>query len=584
MPKAMKGKRTMKKQKKKHFGKLYIILLCLVVLVASIYIRSTRSEYTTAGTGKGTANVALWNVKFAGGDQVYADTFSIAFTPEDNPDVIPGKIAPGMSADGTGYIKLTGTETSVYFTIEIGDLDTALSGAGLTEDQISALDFTVSAITASNVNNSVSIGPNGDGTYSGTVPLPNGEPMGDDDTITFVVTITWNDDGNSGVSDTLIGTTISQISLPVTVTVMQQYVDTSNNTLMAGANDTNVFGYTSLQRSQIAKINFAATNIIPAGNTALGDVGLVKDGTIMAWYTTDTTNPALYDLTIGSSGGVKANANSAALFANYTNLTDINFTNFDTSNVTTMQSMFYGASSLTSLDVSSFDTSNVINMQSIFYGTSGLTSLDVSNFNTANVTNMQSMFNGASSLTSLDVSSFDTSNVRTMNQMFRGTTKLESLDLSNFNTSNVEDISLMFYIASSLTSLDVSSFNTSNVTTMSNMFYGDSSLTTLDVRNFNTSNVTTMQSMFQGVSGLASLDLSSFDTANVTTMIKMFYETSSLNSLDFRNAVFTNVSTSTDMFTGTNSTITVYLKNASAQSWIQSAPGFPTATGNAIIP
>ena len=60
--------------------------------------------------------------------------------------------------------------------------------------------------------------------------------------------------------------------------------------------------------------------------------------------------------------------------------------------------MFCDCLSLTSLDLSNFDTSNVKYMASMFEGCKSLTTLDLSNFNTSNVKNMASMFEGCKSL------------------------------------------------------------------------------------------------------------------------------------------------------------------------------------------
>ena len=193
--------------------------------------------------------------------------------------------------------------------------------------------------------------------------------------------------------------------------------------------------------------------------------------------------------------------------------------------------MFKGFSKLTNLNLSNFDTSNVTDMNSMFSGCNKLTSLDVSHFDTSNVTDMNSMFNGCNSLTSLGISNFDTSNVKGMFSIFAGCSSLTSLNLSNFNTGNVTSMSAMFYRCSSLTSLDVSNFNTSNVTDMSNMFRSCSKLRSLDVSNFNTSKVTNMRYMFNICSSLTSLDVSNFNTSNVTNMYCMFYYCSSLTTI-----------------------------------------------------
>ena len=67
-------------------------------------------------------------------------------------------------------------------------------------------------------------------------------------------------------------------------------------------------------------------------------------------------------------------------FDNKSNLKSIKKMQIDTSNVTSMSSMFSGCSALTSLDLSNFDTSNVINTTYMFYNCSSLTSLDLSNW------------------------------------------------------------------------------------------------------------------------------------------------------------------------------------------------------------
>ncbi|KAB5920717.1 BspA family leucine-rich repeat surface protein [Bifidobacterium adolescentis] len=77
------------------------------------------------------------------------------------------------------------------------------------------------------------------------------------------------------------------------------------------------------------------------------------------------------------SGKVVAPENANLLFTgsiskgNLMNVTEIEgLSQLDTSNVTAMQSMFYGLSSVTSLDVSGFDTSNVTTMKNMFVDTS----------------------------------------------------------------------------------------------------------------------------------------------------------------------------------------------------------------------
>ena len=195
--------------------------------------------------------------------------------------------------------------------------------------------------------------------------------------------------------------------------------------------------------------------------------------------------------------------------------------------------MFSGCAELTSLDVSHFDTSQVTNMGSMFEKCTELTSLDVSNFNTTSVTTMNYMFNECASLTSLDVSNFNTTSVMYMRYMFNRCYKLTSLNLSHFNTSKVTDMSYMFQDCRSLTSLDVSKFNTTSVTNMKWMLSGLYTLSSLDVSNFNTTSVTDMGYMFYEDYALTSLDVSNFDTSSVTNMGSMFLYCTKLKNIIF---------------------------------------------------
>ena len=198
---------------------------------------------------------------------------------------------------------------------------------------------------------------------------------------------------------------------------------------------------------------------------------------------------------------------TACWFYSCNKLTDVDFTNLDTSAVTNMAYMFCYCSALTSLDVSSFDTSAVTDMRWMFGGCRSLISLDVSSFDTKAVTSMFAMFEDCSALTSLDVSSFDTSAVTNMFAMFNGCSSLTSLDVSSFDTSAVTNMAYMFCYCSALTSLDVSSFDTSAVTDMRWMFNGCSSLTSLDLSSFNTKAVTNMGYMFGNRSAIETLTL-----------------------------------------------------------------------------
>jgi uncharacterized repeat protein (TIGR02543 family) len=152
-----------------------------------------------------------------------------------------------------------------------------------------------------------------------------------------------------------------------------------------------------------------------------------SEGTEVYYYVPDGYTPVM-------------NEDSSAMFLFCTELTSLDVTGFDTSNVTNMAGMFYGCSGLTSLDLSKFDTGNVTNMSAMFMGCSGLISLDVSKFVTSSVTGMSYMFSGCEGLTSLDLSKFDTSNVTDMKKMFSGCKELMTIYATDkFVTTSVNN-------------------------------------------------------------------------------------------------------------------------------------------------
>ena len=80
------------------------------------------------------------------------------------------------------------------------------------------------------------------------------------------------------------------------------------------------------------------------------------------------------------------------MFYECSSLEEINFNNFDTSKVNSMEAMFRGLSNLKSIDLSNFITSQVKNMYAMFYGCTSLEYLDISNFNTSQVTSSGIIF------------------------------------------------------------------------------------------------------------------------------------------------------------------------------------------------
>ena len=98
-----------------------------------------------------------------------------------------------------------------------------------------------------------------------------------------------------------------------------------------------------------------------------------------------------------------------------------------------LSGMFRGCSSLVTADLSNLDTSELSSMDTMFSACTSLLLVDLSGFNTSNVSMMGGMFSGCSSLVAVDLSSFDTQGAFKMQGMFSGCTSLVKVSLgTNF--------------------------------------------------------------------------------------------------------------------------------------------------------
>ena len=315
----------------------------------------------------------------------------------------------------------------------------------------------------------------------------------------------------------------------------------------------------------------------------------------------------------------------------------------NTSEVTTMIRMFANCSELTSLDVSNFNTDKVEYMAGMFNSCEKITSLDLCSFNTSNVTNMLEMFNGCSSLETIYVSdgwsttalsedylmfmdcnslvggegtAYDANHVnasyahidggadnpgyltdpyapkayavyteddRTLSFYYdhlRDTRPGTTFDLNTgYNkpdwqtdaicenvTKVVFDPSFAdarptttfswFHVMRELESITgLRYLNTSEVTNMEEMFCYCLKLTSLDLSHFNTAKVTKMYGMFDGCSGLTTLDLSGFNPPRMAETSSMFAYCTNLRTIYGRNWDTSIVSNSHNMFYRCNSLV-----------------------------
>ena len=227
-------------------------------------------------------------------------------------------------------------------------------------------------------------------------------------------------------------------------------------------------------------------------------------------------------------------------------LTEPAFFDEISSNITTMNSMFYN--SKFNQDISSWDTSNVIDMTLMF--AKSQFDQPLNSWNTSNVMYMTEMFSDSQFNKSLNL--WDTSNVQYMPWMFYNS-KFNQ-DISSWDTSNVIDMSAM--LSDSIFNQPLNSWNVSNVTNMELMF--QASVFNQDISSWDVSNVEDMFGMF-GHSDF-NQPLNSWNVSSVTNMKYMFEHSFNFNQpLDLWDV--SNVQSMREMFRDS------YSFNQNISSW-----------------
>lgn len=117
---------------------------------------------------------------------------------------------------------------------------------------------------------------------------------------------------------------------------------------------------------------------------------------------------------------------------------------------------FDGLSNLSSIDVSELNISNIKDLSYYFRGCSSLYSLNIEYWDTKEVRNFSGMFTGCSSLPELRLYFWDTRKVITMANMFAGCINLKDLRLNGWNTQSVNIMANMFAGCSAITHLYLS--------------------------------------------------------------------------------------------------------------------------------
>ena len=110
----------------------------------------------------------------------------------------------------------------------------------------------------------------------------------------------------------------------------------------------------------------------------------------------------------------------------------VNLFNQDTTNLTTMDGMFYGCGNLETVKFGAdFDTSNVVDLNDMFRYCNNLKEVDLQYLNTSNITDMSYLFNYCYNIKEIDLSNFDFSKVVNMQAMFANATSLTDIKIKD---------------------------------------------------------------------------------------------------------------------------------------------------------
>ena len=201
----------MAKNERKTRTKRAIFVVIALLLVAYL-ISSTYARYSTVGKANGKVDIAKWAVVMTADDgtTLNSTTKDITFTVQSNTEVVPGKIAPAVTAKAEIELDLTGTEVSVDFTPTIGayTLSTLPSADKIT---------LTSAVEGGTVGSSNYIPLVGNSAFTAS----NGKKK-------VTLTLTWANDNENNADDTATGMLADgsrTITIPVTLTV-QQHINT----------------------------------------------------------------------------------------------------------------------------------------------------------------------------------------------------------------------------------------------------------------------------------------------------------------------------------------------------------------------
>ena len=243
------------------------------------------------------------------------------------------------------------------------------------------------------------------------------------------------------------------------------------------------------------------------------------------------------------------------------NVSEIDLTEFDTTNIVDMDYMFLEADlgDCFSLGSPTNAQANTPDRNILTLNTEGVTSmsgmfkdckvkhLDLNSLRTHNVTDFSDIFCSCNDLIDLNVDGFDTSNAEDFHGMFQGCIKLTQLNVKHFNVDNVLHMSCLFSKCLRLKVIDLESWNFSQVSDANEMFVYCEKLEKI-IANFNFKMIKEMAFMFCYCTKLSKVDLSHSDLSHVFDFGYTFFKCEGLKEIRFSQGVWQKAKLTLSMF------------------------------------
>lgn len=240
-----------------------------------------------------------------------------------------------------------------------------------------------------------------------------------------------------------------------------------------------------------------------------------------------------------------------------------------------IKSAFKGLTNITQIDLSNFNFSNASSMEELFQECKSLTSIDLSNANLSRITNMKNTFRTCTALqTIIFPENYTTSNVKNFTYAFAGCSNLDISLLTDALTGNPTEANYMFENCTNVTSIDIHNLDFSSMSGSANkiinLFAYCTSLTTLNVNWASMSNITNFNSLFMGCYALETLDLSMLAPTSLYNISNMFYQCTHLTHLDIRNMPLHLASAYSGMFEAVPANCEIIVKDDTEKAWMNS--------------